>query len=306
MSNQDLTEELILRLEEKGCQVRIVSAGHLNELQEGIETKHASGLFDEGLYREYLTGFSFKFPHAILDPQSMIAVAVPQSQTRVTFTWRGEPRAVTVPPTYVSHRETDRRVEHILSGILNAGGYHVVRATLPVKHLAVCSGLGDYGRNNLCYVPRMGSFHRLVAFCSNMPCLEDRWREPQLLSSCQRCRACVDSCPTGAIPTDRFLLRAERCLTFHNERSGEIPSWIDPSWHHCLVGCLACQRVCPRNAGFLERVDGDRIFSEEETRLILSREPQNRLPPETVRKLDELDLLEYLDVLPRNLNALFG
>jgi epoxyqueuosine reductase len=129
-----------------------------------------------------------------------------------------------------------------------------------------------------------------------------------MMEACQKCQACQRACPTGAINTDRFLLHAERCLTFRNEKPGEVPfpDWVVPSWHNCLVGCMHCQRVCPENKELRDTVVGDYVFSEEETRLLLERVPQEHLPSETLTRLEQLDLIELLDIIPRNLSALLG
>ena len=115
--------------------------------------------------------------------------------------------------------------------------------------LAVRSGLAAYGRNNVTYVTGLGSFHRLSAFYSDMPCDGDEWHELRLLDRCVKCRLCHRLCPTGAIARDRFLLHAERCIVFHNEKPWTVPfpAWLDPAWHNCLVGCLLCQAKCPEN-----------------------------------------------------------
>ena len=304
MNEERLMQDLHSKLQEKGHRSRTVSVDHVRDLQEGIERNLACGLLDEEFYRERLTYFSFKPPDILPDAKSLIVVAAPQPQIRVVFSCHGKPHSVIIPPTYLN--ETDKAVEDILSSTLNAAKSHAARATLPLKLLAVCSGLGDYGRNNICYAPGMGSFHRLVAFYTDLPCSDDNWREPQVMKRCQDCRACLHSCPTGAITTDRFLIRAERCITFHNERLAEFPAWIDPSWHNCLVGCLRCQRVCPEDTPFLDWVEGNSTFSEEETTLILNSTPPDRLPSETARKLERLDMLEYSEMLGRNLGVLFG
>ena len=61
----------------------------------------------------------------------------------------------------------------------------------------------------------------------------------------QNCHACRLSCPTGAISFDRFLLRAERCIVLHNEKRGDLPfpSWMNSSWHNCIIGCLRSGKV---------------------------------------------------------------
>jgi hypothetical protein len=47
-------------------------------------------------------------------------------------------------------------------------------------------------------------------------------------------------------------------------------------------------------------------FSEEETGLLSAGVPLAELPVELAEKLERWDLLELLDVLPRNLSALLG
>jgi epoxyqueuosine reductase len=199
-------------------------------------------------------------------------------------------------------------MEKFLTEILAPKGYRVVLAKLPLKLLAVRSGLGTYGRNNICYVPGMGSFLQLVAFYSDFGCEKDSWQKPQMMQRCRDCYKCRSSCPTGAISSDRFLLRVERCIVFHNEKKGDIPfpAWMDRSWHNCLVGCMRCQRVCPENKQFLRWIEESVDFSEEETALLLKVAPIERLSVATKRKLERLDLLEDADTLPRNLEVFFG
>jgi len=309
-----MAEELFSQLEERGYKGRIVSVQHLGELQEGIEGHHRQGLFDEEFYQKWLAGFVFSPPDSLPGARSLIVVATPQPQFRVVFTWNGEKLPFLIPPTYVDYKETKERVKELLAGILGPAGYRVEQAKLPEKLLTVRSGLGAYGKNNICYVPGMGSFHEPVAFYSDLPCREDNWQELQMMERCQNCSACLRHCPTGAIPStplragtsERFLLHAERCITFHNEKPGNIPfpTWLDPSWHNCLVGCLHCQRVCPENKDFLERVEEGSEFSEEETALILEGVPFDQLPAETASLWERLGLSADYDIYPRNLGVL--
>ena len=114
-----------------------------------------------------------------------------------------------------------------------------------------------------------------------------------MMAACQNCAACLRHCPTGAISSERFLLHAERCLVFHNERPGDVPfpDWIDPAWHNCLEGCMHCQWICPENKRFRDWVEDKEEFSEEETELILRGGPPERLSKETIGKLERLDIL---------------
>jgi len=300
-------EEMLRSLTERGYQGRIVSVQRLRDLQEKIEGTYRQGLFYEEFYQERLAWFDFRMPDDLQKAKSLIVVAVPRPQSQAVFTWNGETRTLTIPPTYVAYEKTRKTVEDILAGIMDSEGYRIVRTKLPLKLLAVRSGLASYGRNNICYVPGMGSFLQLVAVYSDLPCWEDSWREVQMMKRCQNCHACRLKCPTGAIPIDRFLLHAERCIVFHNEKKGNIPfpAWMDLSWHNCLVGCLHCQKICPENKEFLQQIEGREEFSEEETALLLQGATLERLPTATARKLKKLDLIDYLDSLPRNLGVFF-
>jgi len=164
--------------------------------------------------------------------------------------------------------------------------------------------MAKYGKNNITYVEGLGSFVRLRAFLSDMPTDRGDWLEPRVMKECDRCKACLNECPTRAIVPDRFLIHAERCITFLNEGREDFPEWIDPAWHNSLIGCMKCQLVCPVNKRFIKWVEEGEAFDEAETELILNGVPLDRIPPETAHKLNRCYMLEDLDVLPRNLRAL--
>jgi epoxyqueuosine reductase len=200
-----------------------------------------------------------------------------------------------------------KQVQDLLTQLLGEKGYNVAKTTLPLKLLSGRSGLVQYGRNNVGYVSGLGSFLQIVAYYSDMPCEEDSWQDPAMLQACENCDLCRRACPTGAIPSDRFLLRAELCITYHNEKKGDIPfpSWMDASWHNCIEGCMRCQRACPVDRQFLDWVEDEEEFSEEETAMLLEGASREKLPEETVRKLTHLDILNDIGILPRNLGVFF-
>jgi epoxyqueuosine reductase len=185
-------------------------------------------------------------------------------------------------------------------------GYRIATPLLPLKLLAVRSGLAEYGRNNITYVSGMGSFMRLTAVYSDMPCEEDQWQEVHVMERCETCDLCSKACPTGAISPERFLLRAEKCLTYHNEKKGDVPfpDWIKPSWHNCLIGCIRCQAACPENKPFLQWVGETAEFTEKETQFLLGGVSRDKVPASTIKKLQRLSLTDYFDELPRNLRVL--
>jgi len=308
---QLLLEQMHSRLERNGYRARTVSATRIKELREEIDKLHRQGFFNEEFYENELAFFEFKSPASLPEAKTLIIVAMPQPVLNVAFNFHGKLRQVILPPTY--KYSEDKKVQGILSEILGAHGYSVVQpqlpslagGKLPMKSMAVHSGLGRYGKNNICYVPGMGSFHRLTMFYTDCEFPEDDWHGFQLMQRCAECQICLRSCPTGAISADRFLAHAERCITFYNEQPySEFPAWIKKSWHNSIIGCVRCQKVCPENAQFMKQTVDAESFSEDETTLIMKGTPENRLPPETFKKLERLDLKGRMDILPRNLKVL--
>jgi len=300
-------DELFSRLGEFGYQARTISIDHLHLLQKQMDEQRNQELLDNQFYEERLAWFRFQIPESLPKAQSIIVLAVPRPQTRAIFTWNGQRRPLIIPPTYTAYNSIREQVEKQLAKMLNEKGYTIAGTALPLKLLATRAGLGQYGRNNLCYVCGMGSFLQLVAVYSDMPCEEDSWQEATMMQTCEKCELCRRACPTGAISSDRFLLRAERCIAYHNEKKGDVPfpKWIDASWHNCLEGCMRCQRACPLNKQFIDWVGEEEEFSEEETTLILKGVSRDKLPNETLRKLTHLDIQDDLGILPRNLAVFF-
>jgi epoxyqueuosine reductase len=301
MAPDEIAELICSRLEEEGYRGKVVPVEHIGQLKSEIEEDIGQGKIAAGVHSRYLAGFQFdtaKFPEA----RSIIMTAAPQPQRKVTFRLNGSTYSAIIPPTY--YNDTDRQIENILQNILTSSDYQLHQVSLPLKLLAARSGMTKYGKNNIAYIEGLGSFVRLRAFLSDMPAGRSDWAELRAMKACDKCQACLSECPTGAIAQDRFLLHAERCLTFFNEGSEAFPEWIDPTWHNSLVGCMRCQLICPVNKPLINWVEDGEDFGETETRLILNSVPPDRLPPETAHKLDRSYMVEYLDVLPRNLRAL--
>jgi epoxyqueuosine reductase len=295
------TDKLLSRIEQRGWKGRVVPADHLPDLQEAIHGRYEQGLIDSTFYRDQLSFFSFELPSDLPAARSIIIVAVPTPQMRLFFRWCGEHYAIVVPPTYVSYTPRTESVQAVLGTWLKDDGYSLAKPRLPLKTLAVRSGLAYYGRNNISYVPGMGSFLQLVGAYSDLPSDTDPWQEPKALDRCGYCVACLQHCPTGAIAGDRFLLHAECCLTYHNEAAVDFPDWIDPSWHHCLIGCMRCQTVCPENKTVKEWFEDRGEFTEQETELLIRHVPPDQLPAQTVAKIKALEINEDYHQICRNL-----
>ncbi len=301
MKYREIEEKLHSALLRSGFRSAIVSAAHVPELRETITKNRSLGLIDDGVYRQYEDYFSNMLTQDVPWARSIIAVSIPRPMLEAIFTVAGQRRSVVIPPTY--EHGVDETVTAAIESELAPHGYQISRGTLPQKLLATRCGLARYGRNNITYVEGVGSFHRLLAFYTDLPTLDDKWQDPQVLDECSGCTACIMKCPTGAIDPDQFQLRAERCLTYHNESSEPFPPWIQESWHHCLVGCMKCQHYCPVNKDIRSWSERFAEFTDEESALLLSGATKDELPSGLIFKFNGTGLLEDPGGLARNLSS---
>jgi len=101
----------------------------------------------------------------------------------------------------------------------------------------------------------------------------------------------------------RFIIKAGQCLTFYNEFEGDFQKKNVPDTaHNALIGCLRCQLVCPVNRPFTKKREIVETFNEEETALIMNDTFHGS--PGILEKLKNIDMIEYENVLSRNLNVL--
>lgn len=275
------------------------------QAEQTVSDLVAKGLLAQGFYDEYARYMKFSPPPEVPHPKTLIVVAWPSPAVKVRFQLDTGPLEAVVPPTYISSAGRERCL-HILRSLLDPLGHSVARATGPVKLLAVRAGLARYGRNNLAYVPGLGSYARLEVFSTDadLQAEEHVYKGSPLMSSCPPCRNCHHVCPTGCIPHAGTVIDAGRCLTYLNENDGEWPEWLDPGAHGCLVGCMRCQEMCPANRYYLRNEPVVAEFDAAETAVILENRPPARLPEDVRAKLRDLDLEEYSPVLGRNLLAL--
>jgi len=303
MNNSKINSlKIISLLEKNDFKGSIVSINRIKELKSHIENLYSQRLFDETFFEERLNIFDFDSSKVTANSKSIIIATKRQPIIRVEFYYRGSKHQVIVPPTY--NNTTDKQASDLLTSIFERKRYTLAEVQLPEKLLLVMSGIGKYGRNNIVYVDGMGSFHRPTAFITDAKLDEIKWGNPQIHEICIKCKACINSCPTDAISEDKFLIRAEKCLTYYNERGYPFPDWINSEWHNCIIGCMKCQNVCPLNRDFLDNVENAVVFSEQETIQVLGNTSITRLSQSIIDKLKKINLFDDYNLLSRNLNVL--
>lgn len=106
------------------------------------------------------------------------------------------------------------------------------------------SGLGWIGKNSLLLNRQMGSFFFLAELIID---LELEYDGP-IKDYCGSCTACMDACPTDAIPSP-YVVDGSKCISYFTiELKEEIPSGVKGKFENWIFGCDICQDVCPWNS----------------------------------------------------------
>ena len=125
-------------------------------------------------------------------------------------------------------------------------GYRAFVDSAPVleKPLAEKAGLGWSAKNTLLINKEEGSWFFLGTLFTDLPLPTDS-KEKE--SSCGKCKACINICPTNAIVAEGQL-DARKCISYLTiENKGVIPLKFREAIGNRIYGCDDCQLICPWN-----------------------------------------------------------
>jgi epoxyqueuosine reductase len=246
---------LARRLEEKGLELGlgaigiapIVPSAHAAFLKEWLRAGRAGEMgWMERTY-EARAELRRRFPWAV----SAVVAAVPYLPYK-----KDDRRRQAGLVAHVARYAVGRDYHRVLGGRLLALARFIEREspgartrvysdTGPVleRELAVRAGLGWFGKNTNLIGPRGSSWLLLGQVLTDL----DLPPDDPATNRCGTCTACIDACPTGAIPS-LYLVDSTRCISYLTiELRGAIPAGQRAALGDWALGCDVCQEVCPWN-----------------------------------------------------------
>jgi len=113
------------------------------------------------------------------------------------------------------------------------------------RSLAVTSGIGSIGKNNMLIIPGYGSYCFLAEIFTTAQFPIPSFKEPE--NRCGSCTECIDNCPTGALKAP-FYIDVSKCLSYLTiESKDDIDKGTAGKMGNTFFGCDVCQEVCPFN-----------------------------------------------------------
>ncbi len=264
-AEQNLSELIRQKSADLGFSIcGIARVRHLAEAEAALNKWTASGMHDR---MNYLT----RDPAGRADPEKVFPGAKSIIVTGLNYYTEKRQRHDDVPLLSVYalgkdyHGIITGKLEELLEYIKTLVPEAVGKAfcdDAPVleKPWAVEAGLGWRGKHSVVINESTGSFFFIGELLLDIALDYDK---PVENDKCGNCSLCIDSCPTGAINTDRTI-DARKCianLTIGNR--GPIPEEIIPLMGRRVYSCDTCQDVCPWNRDAKQHEVQEFIISDE-------------------------------------------
>ncbi|MGE5587061.1 MAG: epoxyqueuosine reductase [Clostridia bacterium] len=218
----------------------------LPEWDREVERRVREGVILPAQRHRYLGRLRSDPKHVMPEAGSILVLVRPYAPFVSPF-----PRGVAgYPAHYRAYPEGHEAAQQLAAELERMGIRAVAGPGLPVKALAVRAGLGPYGRNSLIHCREFGSFVTIHTIVTDAVLEPDA---PSGMFDCGACSACVRACPTGALQQTGAVVNLARCVRAYMNSGEVVPVELRAAYGTNILGCDACQRCCPHNAGAMSR-----------------------------------------------------
>ncbi len=217
---------------------------HLTRVQTWIEAGYHAEMDYLTRRRDLTDGIRAVLPNV----QAVIVLGLPYSQAssqqKHAFENHGRVSRYATGRDY--HRIFEKRLKKLVNWLREQGDSpksYVDYGPVLERAYAQAAGLGFIGKNNCLIHPEYGSYLFLAVILTTFPLPPDA----PLPGDCGDCRRCLNACPTQALVAANQL-DSRRCISYLTvEHKGEIPEELQERMGRWVLGCDACQMVCPYN-----------------------------------------------------------
>lgn len=196
------------------------------------------------------------------DYKSALVILVPYTSGKE------EKKSITEDDVYLSTCSWSEDYHLVINRILNnvkifleENGYKakifVDNNILDERYLAYQAGLGYYGKNNLLFNDKYGSYFFIGVLLTDAVFKYGK----KLDKKCLECNLCINACPTKALSEDK-ILNGKKCLSYLNQKK-EVSLEEKKFFNNCIYGCDICQDVCPLN-----KYDNKKFFKYSKKEII--------------------------------------
>ena len=103
------------------------------------------------------------------------------------------------------------------------------------------AGMGEQGRMGICVTKEFGTNFRPGGVATDMPMMIDKPVDFGLQDFCDKCKVCLDACPSHAVPKERTVQRGIYRWQVNDPNCRAY--WATLGGHACAI----CQAACPWN-----------------------------------------------------------
>jgi len=160
---------------------------------------------------------------------------------------------VYIDPYYSASNAAYHAAKKLEQRLTQAGCFAKANVPYPAKTAAVRAGLGIIGKNSLLITPEYGTRVVIILIACDLE-VETAANIP-LGGTCLQCGNCSAACPSGALD-EQGMTYPHRCMRNYMMEGIIVPECLRERMENRLIGCDACQRVCPMQpAGAAENAD---------------------------------------------------